>query len=267
MMGKRGRPTAGQPTSQNFKVCSNCFAKIYRGSTHSSSSCKFSRRAKIDNIEELVKSPSSLERLALRTIYKSSDTVLSTLGNKGKQVGQTIPRKVLFNKEDMIGIQQDLQLSNKQVKVLAQDLRICTDSRKSVESNLREKLHEANHQLDEFFEVRQLVYRREDKEKKIEENFHQTTIVCSNLSGLIGVILEKRQRMEEDSLLIRIGIDSGGGFLKICLSVFHIDDPYSKSNSLMSKKFKESGVKRVFLLGLVPDVSERCVELWIRKSR
>ena len=76
MMGKRGRPTAGQPTSQNFKVCSNGFAEFYQGSTHSSSSCKFSRRAKIDNIEELVKSPSSLERLASRTIYKSSDTVL-----------------------------------------------------------------------------------------------------------------------------------------------------------------------------------------------
>ena len=40
------------------------------------------------------------------------------------------------------------------------------------------------------------------------------------------------------------------------MSVFDIDDPYSKSNSSMSKKFKESGVKRVFLLGLVPDVSE-----------
>ena len=215
---------------------SNCFAKIYRGSTQSSSSCKFSRRAKIDNIKELVKSPSSLERLTSRTIYKSSDTVLSTFGNKRKQVGQTIPRKVLFSKEDMTGIQQDLQLSNKQVKVLAQDLRICTDSRKSVEINLLEKLHEANHQLDGFFEVRQLVYRREDKEKKIEENFHQTTIVCSNLSGLIGAILEKRQRMEEDSLLFRIGIAGGGRFFKICLSVFHIDDPYSKSNSSMSKK-------------------------------
>ena len=151
-------------------------------------------------------------------------------------MGQTIPRKVLFSKEDMIGIQQDLQLSNKQVKVLFQDLRICTNSRKSVESNLREKLHEANHQLDEFFEVCQLVYRREDKEKKIEENFHQTTIGCSNLSGLIGAILEKRQRMEEDSLLLRIGIDGGGGFLKICLSVFDIDDPYSKSNSFDVKE-------------------------------
>ena len=86
-------------------------------------------------------------------------------------MGQTIPRKVLFSKEDMIGIQQDLQLSNKQVKVLAQDLRICTDSRKSVESNLCEKLHEANHQLDEFFEVRQLVYRQEDKRRRLKKIF------------------------------------------------------------------------------------------------
>ena len=60
-------------------------------------------------------------------------------------------RKVFFSEEDMIGVQQDLQLSNKQVKSLSQDLRISTGSRKSVESNIPEKLHEANHQLDDFF--------------------------------------------------------------------------------------------------------------------
>ena len=72
-------------------------------------------------------------------------------------------------------MQQDLQLSNKQVKILAHGIRTATGSRKAVETGMTEKLFAKNHHLDDFFEVRKLVYRREihgeDKEKRIEENF------------------------------------------------------------------------------------------------
>ena len=61
LMGKRGRHSAAQATpTESCKVCSHCFARIYRGSNHSAGSCKFSRKARVDNIEELVKSPTSL---------------------------------------------------------------------------------------------------------------------------------------------------------------------------------------------------------------
>ena len=103
-------------------------------------------------------------------------------------------------------MQQDLQLSNKQVKILAQDITISAGLRKAIENNMRDKLYEMNRQLDECFETRKLVSRREDKDTKTEENFEQTTIVCADLSKLIDLILEKRQRIEGESLLIRIGM-------------------------------------------------------------
>ena len=83
MMKKHGRPPTKEASLQEFcKVCGNCMAKIYHGSKHTAESCKSSCRPKIDNIEEIVKSPISLERLASRTIKKSSDSTLSTLGSK-----------------------------------------------------------------------------------------------------------------------------------------------------------------------------------------
>ena len=101
--------------------------------------------------------------------------------------------KVLFPTENIIGVSQDLGLSNKATKVLCRDIRISTGSRKSIKSRTREKIDAANHQLDEFFEMRKLVYRIEDKETKVERNIEQPTIVCSNLSSLIDEILSKKE--------------------------------------------------------------------------
>ena len=251
MVEKQGRPPTKEVSLRVFlKVCGNCMAKIYRGSNHTAQSCKSSRRAKIDNIDEMVKIAISLERLASRTIKKSDSNT----------------KRVLFSKEDVIGMQQDLQLSNKGTKILSRDKRIVTWSRKSIESDIRKKLQDVYHQLDEFFELRQLVYRFEDKDSKLIEHNKQPTVVCTDLPGLISKIIETRQ-IEENKSLIRISIDGGGGFFKVCLSIFDIDNPYQNtSSSSMSKRFKDSGVKRIFVIGIVPKVSEYYVNVkgfWI----
>ena len=68
------------------------------------------------------------------------------------------------------------------------------------------------------------------------------------------------------SLLVKVGIESGGGFLKICLSVFDMDNLVSGSKIGLSKKFKDSGVKTVFLVAAVPYVPENyqnVKKLWL----
>ena len=50
---KRGRSSSSTATPkqiEKYKVCSRCFARIYRGSNHSSISCVNSRRKKLDSI-------------------------------------------------------------------------------------------------------------------------------------------------------------------------------------------------------------------------
>ena len=116
-------------------------------------------------------------------------------------------------------------------------------------------IHKKNHQPDTFFELSKLVYCLEEKETKVIKNMEYPTIVCSDLPRLINKVIEKRQR-EKDFVLIKISIDGGGGFLKICASVFDLDDPIPKMSGALSKKFLESGVKKIFIIGLVSDVSE-----------
>ena len=50
-------------------------------------------------------------------------------------------------------------------------------------------------------------------------------------------------------------MDGGGGFLKICLSIIDLNQPCSSTTTL-SKKFLDSGVKKVFIIGIVPEVQE-----------
>ena len=74
------------------------------------------------------------------------------------------------------------------------------------------------------------------------------------------MVLEKRER-ERDSVLIKISVDVGGGFLKICASTFEIEDPAPRVRGALCKKFLESGVKKILIIGLVPDVSENYVNV------
>ena len=64
---------------------------------------------------------------------------------------------------------------------------------------------------------------------------------------------------------MKFGIDGGGGFLKVCLSVQSVDKlncesdiPFHQSynQGVAAKKFKDSGVKKLFLLGLAPCMQE-----------
>ena len=84
--------------------------------------------------------------------------------------------KVLFKKEDIIGISQDLQPSNTATKNLSHDIRVVTGNRKSIESHTGNEINEINHQLDDFFEIRLLTYHIEDKKTKLSKNFKQPAV-------------------------------------------------------------------------------------------
>lgn len=266
---KRGRPKEGDEVtpSKTHKVCSNCFEHIYRGSSHTAANCKNSRRSKVYNIEGLVQSPTTLQRIASRVVKDSDSTPLATLGPNVKKCETVTARKEIFASKHLFGIQQDLNLSNKQTIALAQDLRLVTGSRTAVEKGFQEKIVIHSHVLDELFEEVKLSYVRVDKDTKVRENFEQATVVCNDISRLVDLVMKKRSLENCNSLLIKIGIDGGGGFLKFCMSIFDIDNLVSINKTGLSKKIKDSGVKKVFLIGAVPDVPENYAnvkQLWIK---
>lgn len=95
---------------------------VYRGSNHSASSCKPSRRSKIDKLAEIA-SPSSIQRAASRIDLQMTPIGLPT---KVKKV-----TKELFSAESCLSLQQDLDLSNSQTKILLQGIRLGCGSRLS----------------------------------------------------------------------------------------------------------------------------------------
>lgn len=259
---KRGRPSQGT-TPTAIRHCSSCFAPIYRGSNHSVDACKRSRRSKVDHLLEIT-SPTTIQRAATRN-KKEIDLQIIPLGPPAKL--QKV-KKELFSAETVSGMQQDLELSNKKTKILLQGIRVGSGSRKIVEKNAFQKLQKKNHSLDEYFEMRQLVYLFEDKEKKTSENREVPTVVCNDLPSLINKVLRARQR-EKEKVLIKISIDGGGGFLKICVSVFEINDPIPKAGAGLLKKYLESGVKKLFVIGIAPTVKESYVNvkrLWLNSG-
>lgn len=73
------------------------------------------------------------------------------------------------------------------------------------------------------------------------------------MAGLIEHVKKSREGNEEHGHYIKLGIDGGGGFLKVTLSILSRDPPPARS----SNSFKDSGVKRLHIIALAPNLPEK----------
>ena len=140
---KRGRPAATNPVPEaTFKLCAHCLTKLYRGCNHSKSDCS-SRRQKVYNVNELVNSPVTVQRVASKVIESADGESIATLGPYRKETVLPTPKKprVLFSATDLSHIQKNHSLSNHQTLLLAEDIRLASGSRCVIENNLRDNLH------------------------------------------------------------------------------------------------------------------------------
>ena len=260
---KRGRQKSDSettPNSDTIKVCSRCYENIYAGCHHQCSENSYQRK-KVYNLEKLIATPTTSERLTSRAINRCSDDMsFSTLSYRKRLVtAKEPPRKNLLSADDMNIIRKDLNLTSRGTLTLVQYLRMIAGS-KVVESLAKEKTHYNNHKLDSFFEHKELRFTREIKGRKIAENFEQYVIVAKNISCFIDEVIKSRG-LDVSTTLIRIELDGGGGFIKIFLSLFDLYATESVSKKLLCKKFKNSGVKKVFIVGIAPKNPENYYNL------
>lgn len=100
------------------------------------------------------------------------------------------------------------------------------------ETNLKKKLSSYNRQLQDFFEIKSM------GDIGGSESVKDIPIVyCTDVKGLIQKIQEARKMFGEE-MLIKIGIDGGGGFFKITLSIISLEQETE------SNRFKDGGVRR-----------------------
>lgn len=70
------------------------------------------------------------------------------------------------------------------------------------------------HSVDDYFTSRVFDFVNIKADKTT--NSQEAVIYCNNLEGFINHVMEKR---EVDDVKFKFGIDGGGKFLKLCLSI------------------------------------------------
>lgn len=166
-------------------------------------------------------------------------------------------KRPLLSVNDMANIQTNLNLSNRKINSIASALRVASCNRKVIESGLKTKLATKAHSLDNFFDYKDFEFVRV-KGKEISADA-KVVVYCSNLQGFLEYV--QNQRYVTNPVL-KLGIDGGGGFLKICLLIQTQTNEIKQSKrstyneGISAKKFKDSGVKKLFILSIAPNSQE-----------
>lgn len=254
-----GRPNEDATKPLVLKLCSRCLSSLHPGKQHN---CSHTSRVK--NITQLAAAGSeNVDEKVVACILKSKtgstslteiDLNVSGGGHALKVIVSPVQKsssRTLFSGADVMDMQQDLHLSGRETLKLGKHLRAAASFRNTVEPNLKKKLHENNHKLDDWFEIKFLDFVKKEKNVVIEKT-PRWTVVCNDVDTLIQHIIKQRN-YTDDGNLIRIGIDGGRGFLKVCLSVFPLEHQHDE---VVKEKYKDSSVKRIFIIGIAPDVQE-----------
>lgn len=176
----------------------------------------------------------------------------------GMQNIQKSSKQQLLSVDDMSKIQTSVHLSQNKTLELAKALRVATKNSKSIEPNLKEKLSEKSHCLDKYFDAKMFnfVYTKGKQTTAATE----TVAYCIDTKGLIEHLAKKRS---VSNFHLKFGIDGGGGFLKVCLSIqsnnSHLSNEKHRQkyeDGICAKKFKDSGVNKLMILGLARDSQE-----------
>lgn len=146
--------------------------------------------------------------------------------------------------------------SNKKTLDLAKEIRFATRNRKILEPGLEKSLAENSGVLNDFFSVEMVEIILNDGKKE-----DRPLVYCNDLKNLLNCIKEFR---DLKYFHLKVGIDGGRGFLKLTLSIQSLIESRDetkternhrrrfKSEELSLSKFKDSSVKKIFILGIVP---------------
>ena len=266
---KRGRPATEKNLPQESplaeKRCTKCLSVIQRGKEH-----KCTTGTRHQNLLDLVQTdPLGAEQIATAVISNKEasphGTVRLSQGTGGKLYPVTPGPSTknstetgLITTKDLVQVQLNTGLSNTGMRKLVSTLNVASSS-KIVEPHFQKKFSEAGKALLDYFSVSKIVVSKNNDQEE------RTIVHCTNLCSLVQEVLKVRNYSSEN--LIKLGIDGGGGFLKMSLGVIDISSkqeendesksPIQKSYRLLTKSLaQDTGVKRQLLIAIGEDVPE-----------
>ena len=278
------KPSVGRPAIKHSeettteKKCSFCLTSIGKGKPH-----VCSKGTRYDNLRKIIDNPDDISGeviaanvLKSKTQQMDTDGPCVSLKQKGRPLRVHVSppsdkENVQVSHEDLLMIKRDRNYSVRGLTQLTTELRSATRRRLLIAPGLRESMHLRMHRLDDIFEVCTGSF--EDRTKPI--------VFCSSIGSLIERVIQERD-LTFQRLHFKIGLDSGGDFMKVCMNVIRSDqqeeDSVQKrrrySDGVCPKSQKDTSVNRLLILAITPekketydnikitlDLLERCKEL------
>ena len=118
--------------------------------------------------------------------------------------------------------------------------------RNIIEPDSREKRLIDSHKLDDYFIVNAFNFIVE-KQNVATEN-PSSAIICKDLELFIQHVVDSRNIYD---FHLSFGVDGGGKSLKFTLSI-----QLRNQSSEVKEKWKDTGVKKIFIIALAPNIQE-----------
>lgn len=263
---KRGRPPlsneAKKPRTVN--MCNLCFTELGRGKPH-----KCTKIQKHENMLNILKDNAAdvgdsvvssyvKEKQPNENGYVTLKNLrgLPSLWTKNSEA----PKKHVITVDDLFLIKKNCNLSTRNTITLSSTLRALDIT---VAPNVNKGLTQLNNRLEEYFQVTHLPFDINGEDKKQPKIILKPVVYCNNVPKLVEFICNERKIGEKDFFL-KIGIDGGGGFLKITLSM--VENEINGRCKAGEKNFKSTGVKKLLLLAVIPGIPEKysnISQIWI----
>ncbi|XP_047142377.2 uncharacterized protein LOC124816737 [Hydra vulgaris] len=160
-------------------------------------------------------------------------------------VPQLVIRKVKF--EDTETMINRLELIQFKSHILMKSLR---KSGIQFEANLEKKLYQKSKLLSKFYDVKTIF--AEEKKKELSTNVSRDLVYVFQLTELLKFVMTYRKQNPYQTL-IRIGIDSGGGSLKVICNLF---DPEKERCEDQSSHGTYSGINHSIVLAYCDNLQE-----------
>lgn len=248
----------GKPSSV-VTLCKDCLCQIGRGKPHQ---CTTSQRR--ENLLDLLgdSTPKCSDQVVSRTLKQKAESTNSNMLNLS-QSGQ--PLKCELNPrpstapqikiEQILALNHTLNISANKTLSLARELRYGSKNRKAIEPGLKAALAKNNMTADKMFTV------VTEKFTSKEEVFDADVVICNDIRSVLETCISKRD-LQFTKLNFKIGIDGGGGFLKVCLNILEEDNMFAQAKKKrrlfddVKESHKDSSVQKLIIIALAPDVPE-----------
>ena len=264
------RKVKGKEVKKVTRLCQECYIGIVEGTSHT---CSVSTMDAIRNLANTL--PKEIQSKLALEILKDKQNEVSSSGESQTiflppaHGGLPVPvlvghrttaplAKPQFTHQEMLTMATSAHLTGNQINTIAADLRIKL-GRDAVVPGLDKAVVEHNNMYLDFFSGEQKMFW--DSEGNV---VRRAIFWCHNVRGFLEMVASKRGEILDECSL-KIGGDTGKGFMKITASLFtpNTADPVSRKKRRTREdgisevnKFSETGQRMILLLCVVKGVPE-----------